>query len=202
MGAIADEQAVIHLHAVVTQSGNFFEKCDGIENYTIADDAAGSRAQYATGHQLQDKLFAVDDDRVPRVMAAGVASHDGKILRQDIDDLALAFVTPLGADDDRSSSFLQMPTPQNVTNATASFDSPRTGGRTHSLPQRLLCDDYRDVGEQKCTQNHNLPDEGRAIKNERRCRQLARHGSRKIPNEQPMHLNLSSRHLIWSATVA
>src|SRR5437016_5027128 len=61
-----------------------------------------------------------------------------------------------------------MPTPQNVTNATASFDSPRTGGRTHSLPQRFLCDDYRDVGEQKCTRNHNLPDEGRAIKNERR----------------------------------
>src|SRR5438128_11815697 len=168
MGAIADEQAVIHLHAVVTQSGNFFEKCNGIENYTVSDYAAASCAQHATRDQLQDKLFAVDDDRVPRVMAAGVASHDGKILRQDIDDLALAFVTPLGADDDRSSSFLQMPTPQNVTNATASFDSPRTGGRTHSLPQRFLCDDYRDVGEQKCTRNHNLPDEGRAIKNERR----------------------------------
>src|SRR5207253_5813994 len=60
------------------------------------------------------------------------------------------------------------PNPQNVTNATASFDSPRTGGRTHSLPQRFLCDDYRDVGERKCTRNHNLPDEGRAIKNERR----------------------------------
>ena len=111
MGAIADEEAAIHLHAVVTQSGDFFEKCDGIEDYTIADDAAASRAQYATGHQLQDKLFAVDDDCVAGIVAAGVASHDGKILRQDIDDLALAFVTPLGADDDRSSSFSQMPTP-------------------------------------------------------------------------------------------
>src|SRR2546430_10750834 len=111
MGAIADEQAVIHLHAVVTQSGNFFEKCDGIENHTIADTAAGSRAQYATGHQLQDKLFAVDDDRVPRVMAAGVPSHDGKLLRQDIAGLALPSVTPLGADDDRRSSFPHMPTP-------------------------------------------------------------------------------------------
>src|SRR5438045_640987 len=168
MGAIADEQAVIHLHAVVTQSGDFFEKCDAIEDDTIADDAAASCAQYATGHQLQDKLFAVDDDCVAGIVTSGVASHDGKIFGEDIDDLALAFVTPLGADDDRSSSFLQMPTPQNVTNATASFDSPRTGGRTHSLPQRFLCDDYRDVGEQKCTRNHNLPDEGRAIKNERR----------------------------------
>src|SRR6059058_5427397 len=74
--------------------------------------------------QLQDKFFAVDDDCVPGIVASGVASHDGKIFGEDIDDLAFAFVTPLGADDDRSSSFLQMPTPQNVTNATASLDSP------------------------------------------------------------------------------
>jgi len=111
MGAIADEEAAIHLHAVVTQSGNFFEKCNGIENYTVSDYAAASCAQHATRDQLQDKLFAVDDDCVAGIVAAGVASHDGKILRQDIDDLALAFVTPLGADDDRSSAFSQMPTP-------------------------------------------------------------------------------------------
>ena len=111
MGAIADEQAVIHLHAVVTQSGDFFEKCDGIEDYTVADYAAASGAQHATRDQLQDKLLAVDDDCVPGIVASRVARHNGKILRQDIDDLAFAFVTPLGADDDRSSSFSQMPTP-------------------------------------------------------------------------------------------
>src|SRR5437899_7981662 len=111
MGAIADEQAVIHLHAVITQSGDFFKKCDEIENYTVSDYAAASRTQHATRDQLQDKFFAVDDDCVPGIVASGVASHDGKILRQNIDDLAFAFVTPLGADDDRSSSFSQMPTP-------------------------------------------------------------------------------------------
>src|SRR2546426_7962779 len=48
--------------------------------------------------------------------------------------------------------------------------APSFGERAHahSSPQRFLCDDYRDVGEQKCTRNHNLPDEGRAIQNERR----------------------------------
>ncbi len=111
MGAIADEEAAIHLHAVVTQSGDFFEKCDGIEDYTVADYAAASGAQHATRDQLQDKFFAVDDDCVPGIVASGVASHDGKIFGEDIDDLAFAFVTPLGADDDRSSSFSQMPTP-------------------------------------------------------------------------------------------
>src|SRR5947208_15297391 len=105
MVAIASDQAVIHLHAVVTQSGDFFEKCDGIEDYTIADDAAASRAQYATGHQLQDKFFAVDDDCVPGIVASGVASHDGTIFGEDIDDLALAFVPLLGADVDRISPY-------------------------------------------------------------------------------------------------
>src|SRR5205823_14483411 len=107
MGAIADEEAAIHLHAVVTQSGNFFEKCDGNENYTVSDYAAASRTQHATRHQLQDKFFAVDDDCVPGIVASGVASHDGKIFGEDIDDLALAFVTPLGAADDLSSPLSQ-----------------------------------------------------------------------------------------------
>src|SRR5437879_12362404 len=111
MGAIADEQAVIHLHAVVTQSGNFFEKCDGIENYTVSDYAAASRTQHATRDQLQDKFFAVDDDCVAGIVAAGVASHDGDIFGGYVYDLAFVCVTPLAADGDRSSAFSQMPSP-------------------------------------------------------------------------------------------
>src|SRR5439155_341165 len=84
----------------------FFEKCEGTENYTVPDYAAASCAQHATRDQLQDKFFAVDDDCVPGIVASGVASHDGKIFGEDIDDLAFAFVTSLGADDDRSSSFI------------------------------------------------------------------------------------------------
>src|SRR5438132_12217476 len=109
MGAIADEQAVIHLHAVITQSGDFFEKCDGIENYTVSDYAAASRTQHATRDQLQDKFFAVDDDCVPGIVASGVASRDGQLFGEDMDDLAFALLTPLGADDDRKPSFSPMP---------------------------------------------------------------------------------------------
>ena len=42
----------------------------------------------------------VGDDRVPRVRAAVVAADEIGVLREQVDDLALALVAPLGADDD------------------------------------------------------------------------------------------------------
>ncbi len=41
-----------------------------------------------------------DDDRVPGVRPALVAADDISTLREQVDDLALALVTPLRADDD------------------------------------------------------------------------------------------------------
>ena len=50
--------------------------------------------------QAQDRLLAVDDERVAGVVAALEAHHRGDAVGQQIDDLAFAFVAPLGADDD------------------------------------------------------------------------------------------------------
>ena len=44
--------------------------------------------------------LAVGDDRVPRIRAAVVAADEIRVLGEQIDDLALALVAPLGADDD------------------------------------------------------------------------------------------------------
>ena len=49
---------------------------------------------------MQNRLHAVDDERVPGVVAA-LKAHDRRdVLGEQIDDLAFAFVTPLGADHD------------------------------------------------------------------------------------------------------
>ena len=50
--------------------------------------------------QRQHGLLAVDDERVAGVVTALEAHHRGDALGQQVDDLALAFVAPLGADDD------------------------------------------------------------------------------------------------------
>ena len=56
------------------------------------DDPARERADLV-------RLVA-DDDRVPCVRAALVAADEIRVLREQVDDLALAFVAPLRADDD------------------------------------------------------------------------------------------------------
>src|SRR5262249_27266897 len=56
--------------------------------------------QDARGDQLQDELAAADLDSVAGVVAALVARDDVEVLREEVDDLAFAFVTPLRAHND------------------------------------------------------------------------------------------------------
>ena len=59
-----------------------------------------ARVQDARGNQREHRLDAVDDQRVAGVVPA-LEPHDRRgALGQQVDDLALALVTPLGADDD------------------------------------------------------------------------------------------------------
>jgi hypothetical protein len=58
---------------------------------------------------LQHEALAINDDGVSGIMPAGVSGHDGESFREHVDNLALALVSPLGADYDRSLAFLQMP---------------------------------------------------------------------------------------------
>jgi hypothetical protein len=50
-------------------------------------------------HEAELEGLAVGDDRVPRVRAALVAADDVRVLGEQVDDLALALVAPLRADD-------------------------------------------------------------------------------------------------------
>ena len=69
------------------------------------DDAAGAEhallaPQDPRGHVLELVRLAVGDDRVARVGAALVAADEVGVLGEQVDDLALALVAPLRADDD------------------------------------------------------------------------------------------------------
>ena len=50
--------------------------------------------------ELQGVALVADDDRVPGVVATLVAHDVAVLLGEQIDDLGLALVTPLGPDDD------------------------------------------------------------------------------------------------------
>ncbi len=56
--------------------------------------------QYSGRNQRQNGLLAVDDQRVPGIVAALETHHGLHLIGQEIDDFALAFVAPLQTDHD------------------------------------------------------------------------------------------------------
>ena len=66
-----------------------------IDDDAVADDAGDAWMQDAGRQQAQDELASVRVDGVAGVVPALIAGDDRKVRRQQIDDLALAFVAPL-----------------------------------------------------------------------------------------------------------
>jgi len=99
MRAVGDKQLAGYVHPERLQPVDLLQKGHRVQHHTVADDCAAVRAQHAAGDQLQDELFAADDDRVSGIMAARITRHDGKASGEDIDDFSLAFVAPLGTQD-------------------------------------------------------------------------------------------------------
>src|SRR5690606_37668112 len=59
-----------------------------------------ARPEDARGDEVEDVLPPLADDGVPGVVAALGSYDDVGLLGEEIDDLAFAFVAPLGADHD------------------------------------------------------------------------------------------------------
>ena len=89
---------VADLDAVLRQLVDFGEERLRIDHDAVADDAGDARMQDARRDEPQDELRAVDVDGMPGVVPALVAGDDVETRRQQIDDLALAFIAPLSAE--------------------------------------------------------------------------------------------------------
>src|SRR5262249_52471966 len=82
---------------------HFLEQRARRQHDAVADEAGDAAVQDAGGNQAQHRLAAADDQRVAGVVPA-LEAHDARdAIGQQVDDLALAFVAPLGADDDHIS---------------------------------------------------------------------------------------------------
>ncbi len=91
-----DLQARTHFHAGGFQLGDFLLQRGRRNHHAVADQAQRVVTQDARRDQVQDGLLAVDDQGVAGIVAA-LEAHDGAdFLSEQIDDLALAFIAPLG----------------------------------------------------------------------------------------------------------
>ena len=92
-------QTVTHRHAFALQVVDFVEQRLRREYDAVADQALHARAQNARRNHVQHRLHTVDHQGVASIVAALETYDSGRALGQEIDDLALALVAPLGADD-------------------------------------------------------------------------------------------------------
>ncbi len=109
-----DPQALEHRHALLDQHAALGQQRLERQHHAVADEAAHVLAQDAGGNQRQDGLLAADHQGVAGVVAALEARHRGDALGEQVDDLALALVAPLGADDDDELAHARASAPGKV----------------------------------------------------------------------------------------
>ena len=79
--------------------GDLLGQGPGVDHHAVADDRELALSHHARGEQRELVGDAVDHERMAGIVAALEAHDDIGALGQPIDDLALAFVAPLRADD-------------------------------------------------------------------------------------------------------
>ncbi len=99
-----DPQALEHRHALLDQHVGLGEQRRERQHHAVADETAHLFAQDPGRDQRQDGLAPADDQRVAGVVSALETRHGGGALGEEVYDLALALIAPLGADDDHELS--------------------------------------------------------------------------------------------------
>ena len=95
-----DLESRAHVDAGGLEFADFRQQRRRREHDAVADVDGHARVQRAGGDEPQDCLLAADHQRVAGIVPALEADDAGRALGQPVDDLALAFIAPLGADDD------------------------------------------------------------------------------------------------------
>ncbi len=108
------------------EPADLLEQRARIEHHAVADHRQLAGPHHAGRQQRELVGGAVDDQRVAGIVAALEAHHDVGLLGEPVDDLALAFVAPLGADHDHIRH-------QDPLKPTRQVAAARTGGNA-SLP--------------------------------------------------------------------
>ena len=99
-GVVLGDLEIVRRHrdALAADLLDLVDEVIRIEDHAVADDRQLARADDAGRQEGELEHLAVDHQRVAGVVAALEADDDVGADRQPVDDLALAFVAPLGAD--------------------------------------------------------------------------------------------------------
>jgi hypothetical protein len=97
MSAFADDDAARYINPIAFETVDLVQQDVRIDHDSVADKIHGLRPEYSTRHKVNAELALVVNHCMSGIVAAGKTGHDVHISGKDIDDLPLAFVTPLRA---------------------------------------------------------------------------------------------------------
>ena len=100
VGAFETNSRPRDLDARPRQLVDLVEERLGVDHHAVAEHAAHAGVEDAGGDQMEREVAVAEPDRVAGVVAALVAHHGVEGRAQEVDDLPLALVPPLHADDD------------------------------------------------------------------------------------------------------
>ena len=106
---LADEQPAVDANAGAPELVDLGKERLRIDHDAVANHAGDAGMQDARRDQAQDELRAVDIDRVPGVVPPLLSRDDREVRRQQIDNFALALITPLRAENGQIHKSLQSP---------------------------------------------------------------------------------------------
>lgn len=99
MGAVGDEDAAVGVQAVLLERLEFLEEAGDVDDAAASDDVDAVGIDKATGENVEVVRDAVGDNGVAGVVTALGTAADLRLVGEDVGELALAFVAPLGAED-------------------------------------------------------------------------------------------------------
>ena len=98
VGVAGDDQTFAG-DALGFELGHFIDEHARVDHHAVADDGRDRVVHDARGDKVQGELLVAVNHRMAGVVAALVAYDVIEVLRNEVGDLALAFIAPLGADE-------------------------------------------------------------------------------------------------------
>jgi hypothetical protein len=99
MRAVGDVDAALGLEPMLLQRLELLEEARHVDDAAAADDVDAVGVDEARGQDVEVVRDAVGDNGVARVVTALGTAADLRFVCEDVGELALAFVAPLGAED-------------------------------------------------------------------------------------------------------
>ena len=98
---------VLARDALGLQHGHFLHEHAGVDDHAVADDGHGVLVHDAGRHEVQRQLLVAMHHRVACIVASLVAHDEVEFARDEVGDFTLAFVAPLGTDENRTGHRLR-----------------------------------------------------------------------------------------------